>query len=484
MRLRFEWGSIEAEKPTEPPVNGERCSTPDGTVPGLYYRDVRDALRAAGVEYRDAVLDPIPSPGLSCDLDLRPYQREALDRWTATKRGAVVLPTGAGKTYVGMAAIDATDAPTLVVVPTLDLVDQWRRELRVFGVPVGEYTGRRKDLRALTVTTYDSAYARAGTLGNRFELVVFDEVHHLAAERYGRIAERFASPYRLGLTATYEREDDGHVRLGPLLGGRVYEIDTDDLVGTYLSEYTVERITVDLTPDEREAYEEHAEAFRNYLRFSNVTLRGPNDFKKIVLRSGNDPRAWRAVRGRNEARKIAYNAESKLDELAVLLADCRGERGGPDERSARGDRNERDGRGDGNERDGQSDRDELAGRTPASSATDRVIIFTRYNDLVHRVSDRFLIPAITHRTDRAERREILDRFRDGTYSAVVSSQVLDEGVDVPDANVGIVLSGTGSSREYRQRLGRILRPSERPARLYELVSNDTSEVQTAARRRS
>jgi superfamily II DNA or RNA helicase len=62
--------------------------------------------------------------------------------------------------------------------------------------------------------------------------------------------------------------------------------------------------------------------------------------------------------------------------------------------------------------------------------------------------------------------------------------VLDEGVNVPDANVGIILSGTGSSREYRQRLGRILRPSEKPAKLYELVSRGTGEVQTSYRRKA
>ncbi|MFB6362067.1 MAG: DEAD/DEAH box helicase, partial [Halobacteriales archaeon] len=259
------------------------------------------------------------------------------------------------------------------------------------------------------------------------------------AEGYQQIAELFAAPFRMGLTATYEREDDKHEELPRLLGGKVYEIDTDELTGEYLSEYTVERISVDLTPDEQERYDEKVETFRNYLISSNIQMRGPSDYQKVVMRSGNDPKAWEAVRARNEARKIAYSSQAKLDELGNLL---------------------------------ETHRD------------DRLIIFTRYNDLVHAIADRYFVPPITHKTGKDERRQILSRFKEDVYSAIVSSQVLDEGVDVPDANVGVILSGTGSNREYRQRLGRILRPSERTAKLYELVSRGTGEVQTSYRRKA
>jgi superfamily II DNA or RNA helicase len=79
--------------------------------------------------------------------------------------------------------------------------------------------------------------------------------------------------------------------------------------------------------------------------------------------------------------------------------------------------------------------------------------------------------------------EILDEFRNGKYKAICSSQVLDEGIDVPDANVGIIVSGTGSNREFVQRLGRLLRPSKNEAILYEIVSSDTGEVGTSYRRK-
>ncbi len=113
----------------------------------------------------------------------------------------------------------------------------------------------------------------------------------------------------------------------------------------------------------------------------------------------------------------------------------------------------------------------------------KVFIFTEHNKLVYRISREFLIPAITYRTAIKERNEILERFKSGIYKAVVTSKVLDEGIDVPDADVGIVISGTGSERAFIQRLGRILRKKKgKEAVLYEIISAETSEVNTARKR--
>ena len=77
----------------------------------------------------------------------------------------------------------------------------------------------------------------------------------------------------------------------------------------------------------------------------------------------------------------------------------------------------------------------------------------------------------------------LENFKKGIYNAIVTSKVLDEGIDVPEASIGVILSGSGSTREYRQRLGRILRKKEgKKAILYEIVSKRTTEVGTLKRR--
>ena len=107
--------------------------------------------------------------------------------------------------------------------------------------------------------------------------------------------------------------------------------------------------------------------------------------------------------------------------------------------------------------------------------------------LLHEISNRFFIPLITHKTSKEERQDTLMGFKEGRYSAIVTSKVLDEGVDVPDAELGIIVSGTGSGREFIQRLGRLLRPKKdlaKKARLIELISSDTHETITSAKRKN
>ena len=116
---------------------------------------------------------------------------------------------------------------------------------------------------------------------------------------------------------------------------------------------------------------------------------------------------------------------------------------------------------------------------------DHTLIFTQDNATAYAVSRRFLVPVITHQTKVRERSEILERFSRGEYGVVATSKVLNEGVDVPDANVAIVISGSGSVREHVQRLGRVLRRREgKQAVLYELVSAGTGEAGTSDRRRA
>ena len=114
---------------------------------------------------------------------------------------------------------------------------------------------------------------------------------------------------------------------------------------------------------------------------------------------------------------------------------------------------------------------------------DRVIIFTQDNETAYTISTEFLIPCITHLTDIKERKAILEAFSKGKYPFLVTSKVLNEGVNVPEANVAVVLSGSGSVREHVQRLGRILRKrSGKQAVLYEVIAKGTIEERVSERR--
>ena len=129
-------------------------------------------------------------------------------------RGRRSSHSGGEDTHRNRGNVPRLSTSTIVIAPTIELVQQWRERLQnVFNIDVGQIGGGEKDVRDVSVSTYDSAYLMAERLGNRFKFLLVDEVHHLAAERYIEIARMYASPYRMGLTATYERTDMLHEKL-------------------------------------------------------------------------------------------------------------------------------------------------------------------------------------------------------------------------------------------------------------------------------
>ncbi|MGC8608937.1 MAG: DEAD/DEAH box helicase family protein [Thermoplasmata archaeon] len=405
---------------------------------GMNYRKIKDYLISNGIDFKDNVFND-ESYAFKYDVTLRPYQVSALKKWMDSGyQGTIVLPTAAGKSHIGIAAIEKLGVSSLIMVPTLDLVDQWRRNLgRIFGIEIGQIGGGEHEERPITVSTYDSAYLMAEKYGNKFRLIIADEVHHLASERMKAIAEIFASPYRMGLTATYERTDGLEKDLEYVMGGKVFEMGYDEL-GEYISDYKIVRIPVELTEEEEEEYQRLHSIFVNYLRKHRMTIRGPWDFEKFIRSSWN-PEGREALVSWRRSRQIAFNARGKVETVRYILKEHSGE---------------------------------------------KAIIFSEDTETTYMISREFCVPAITYITGQKERKKYLEMFRAGSVKVLAASRVLDEGVDVPDASIAIILSGSGSARQFRQRLGRILRPGEnKNALLYEVVSKETSEYSTSRRRR-
>lgn len=441
--LQWERGTLVLRECHDPPdgfVYDDRVALWRG--PASLYHDTVLGWHRAGVPFTDEARGWGPlSLTHGTDKAPRPYQAEAVDAWrTAGRRGVVSLPTGSGKSFVAELCIAEAQRPTLVVAPTIDLVNQWAANLeRSFGVPVGVLGGGLHTLEDLTVSTYDSAYIHADRYGDRFGLVIFDEVHHLPADAYAQIAEMVMAPYRLGLSATVERPDGLHQRLDHLVGHLCYHKGIRDLSGRVLADYEVRQIEVELGEEEAQAYLEARQTYRSFVSSRGIRMGGPNGWQTFLREAARSPAGRAALRAHREARAIAHGTDAKLDALEEILADHAGQ---------------------------------------------RVIVFTNDNATVYRISRDFLVPCITHRTGADERRQILERFSDGRYRCVATSRVLNEGVDIPAAEVGVVLSGTSTVREHVQRLGRILRPQEgKQAVLYEVVTADTTEVGAAERRR-
>ncbi len=371
----------------------------------------------------------------------RDYQLQALQAWEKhQRRGCVILPTGTGKTHLAILAIESAGRDTLVLVPTIDLMLQWQKTLKkAFATEIGAYGGGCKEIKPITVITYDSALLMMEHFGQRWGLLIADEAHHLPGPTYQWIARSCIAPFRLGLTATPERSDSGETLLWELMGPCIYRKEIQELRGAYLAPYETEVVEVPLSEAEAAEYTAERQLYREFLVEQNIdmsSVTGWQDFLASCFRSLQGKRAWQAWR---RQKTISREAKAKLEFLWELILDHR---------------------------------------------QDRILIFTEDNATAYLLGQRFSLPVLTHQTSAVERKIFLEAFSTGALPILVTSKVLNEGVDVPEANIGVILSGSGSSREHVQRLGRILRPGKnKVARLYELITEGTGEVYQSRRRR-
>jgi superfamily II DNA or RNA helicase len=446
LTLSFDQGTLLLSGPVgaAPPnfIWDERVS--GWRAEALRYRDTVLWLRQQNIPFTDQARQYAPKelklsvkqPGAA--FQLFDYQQQAVQAWQRLQqRGVVVLPTGAGKTVVALEAIKSATRPTLVIVPTLDLLNQWYNRLsETFDRPIGLIGQGVCELQEVTVITYASAYRRMGEIGARFGLLVFDEVHHLTAPEWTEIARLALAPFRLGLTATYDPRQAEI--LDELVGPLAYWKLVRELSGRRLAPYEIIRLSVELAPEERRAYERAEALYLAYWK-GRPAVQLASRLEALLREQARDVAARRALQAWHELHSIIASAAAKLDLLEELFR---------------------------------------------RHAAERALVFTASNEMAYRISQLFLIPAITHHTNARERKAIFQRFASGQYKAVVTSKVLNEGVDVPEASVAIILGGSASAREHTQRLGRILRQrANKLAVLYEITARGTLEAAISRRRR-
>lgn len=411
-------------------------------APAYRYRRIVSQLRAHDIIYEDTAREFTIEPFThQKSITPYPYQTEAIDAWHANgQRGVVSLPTGAGKTFIAILLIAETQRPTLVHVPTIDLMHQWHAVLTEhFGQEIGRYGGGQHELQDITVTTYQSAVMHAPYYGNRFGFVIFDECHHLPGEQYQYAAISSIAPFRLGLTATPERVDGKESRLYALVGECCYEAKVQELSGKTLSEYRVMTIAVEMEDTERVQYKAARGIYLSFLKQAKINMGTQSGWRTFLWKASQSDEGRAAFKAYLTQKQLSFASTTKQEWVWKLIQRHRG---------------------------------------------DRIIIFTQDNETAYQIGTRFFLPVLTHQTKPKERNDFLNGFRDGTYSILVTSKVLNEGVDVPEANVAIIVSGSGSVREHVQRLGRILRKREgKQAVLYELISKQTGEHSVNRRRR-
>lgn len=411
--------------------------------PGHRYKDILQTLR----ENRVQVQDEVPSPNAGPIKDgwqlpeLRPYQSTALELWTsAEKRGLVILPTGAGKTLLALHAIAESRKKTLCLVPTRALLEQWTQEIRKhYKGPIGIQGDGERSVEAITLSTYESAYRNIAQFGNRFELLIIDECHHFGLGLRREILEMSIADCRLGLTATCPSDPKALTALTESIGPVAFELSMTDLSGTYLANFDYYTVQVDLHVEERSRYEMEVRLYKDSLsEFRATCPEGTyQDWIRFAGRSENGRRALQALK---KAKKIVAFSKAKQILLNSLMTRHWGR---------------------------------------------KVLIFTADTEVTYQIAKQHLIMPITAEIGRTEREEMLQRYRQGEIRALVSCRVMNEGLDVPDAEIAIITGGTQGAREHIQRIGRILRPHPgKRAVIYELICRNTLEVRQSLNRSS
>lgn len=369
----------------------------------------------------------------------REEQGQAIDCWQLQKRGILIMPTGTGKTEVALHILQQAKCSALVVAPVRDLMYQWQRRIhQSLGYDAGVIGDNVFQVKPISVTTYDSACIHMPKLGNRFKLLIFDECHHLPGAIRGDAARMAASPWRLGLTATLDRQDSRYHSITDLIGPVVYELGIKQVRGKSLADYDIYRIAVELEDHERERYQALSATISQYM-YDRMQEDDQFDWKMLCHEAGSNYEANRILAAHREKQSIEDRAEEKLRVIEDLL--------------------------------------HLHHGTPA-------IIFAGSNAMARKVSTTLLLPCLLSHCGKKERANYLDGLRDGRYSAIVANQILDEGVDIPAVKIAIVIGGMASNRQSQQRLGRILRKSHNErAVLYEVVCQDTNEIKRSRTRR-
>jgi DNA excision repair protein ERCC-3 len=353
---------------------------------------------------------------------LREYQVEAVDNfWVGGSErggsGVLVLPCGAGKTVIGIAAMARIQMQTLILVTGITAARQWRDEILdktdLTKESIAEYSGEDKSMAPVTIATYQVMTYRKGSKKDRnpddvedlsqfphlalfsaqnWGLIIYDEVHLLPAPVFRMTAE-IQAKRRLGLTATLVREDGREDDVFSLIGPKKYDVPWRVLEKQgWIAEAVCTEIRVPMAEDRRMDY---------------------------------------AIAERREKYRIASTNAVKLYSVDRLLR----KHGG-----------------------------------------DNVLIIGQYLEQLDDIAKRYGAPLITGKTANREREKLYAAFRAGEVKLLVVSKVANFAIDLPDANVAIQVSGTfGSRQEEAQRLGRILRPKGpgNPAHFYSIVTRDT-----------
>lgn len=370
------------------------------------------------------------------------WQKDALAAWLNQKgRGIIVAATGTGKTFVGGSAIEqrlTAGKTSVVIAPTQALVTQWRNELEE------RFRGKVGNAQTQTDAPFSSgALIEVFTnnlLGHESEvminriltqfpktLLVADECHHLGSEKLGQRILNRKWLYSLGLTATLERSDGNIDAIKSGIGAICFTYGiADGIRDGSLAEFDLVEYAIKLSPAAKIEYDELDEKYKRAItRFRNVhdperKLTGGQLIAKA--NAVNDPLGGMLLGARNKRREFVASEPGKIDALKSL-------------------------------------------EFHKSQPRPRALLFAETREMTEAASSAaskgaFQVAAIDHKKSSAEREAVLRDFSAGKIAGIAGPKILDEGINLPSADLGIILARTFSSVQMVQRFGRVLRRTQ------------------------
>ena len=388
-----------------------------------------------------------------------PWQQEAVQAWRENgRRGVVQAVTGAGKTRIGIgAAYEALrrGLKVLVLVPTAELQRQWTENLKE-ALPrarrglLGDGGSDSLDSVDILVAIVHSAATRQTLREHKAGLLIADECHRYAAENFSRALDN-GFDWRLGLSATYEREDERHTAvLDPYFGRIVFDLwYKRALAEQVIAPFKLAFISVQLAPDERTRYDELTDTMGRAARILEKSAGIPREpFPAFMAAVASLAESSSLTPARQTARRYMAAMSARRE----VLAACR------------------------------TKMMAVAALHSTVQAADRSLVFTQTKESARRAADTYIAlgstaGVIDSGMGSEDRRAAMDAFRSGQLDVLAAPKVLDEGVDVPAADLGIVVSASRSRRQMVQRLGRVIRrkPDHRLGRMAVLFCANTVE---------
>ena len=376
------------------------------------------------------------------------WQSDAIGKWKQNgNQGIVQATTGSGKSRVAHALIvehlNEPDGVVTVLVPQVSLLRQWADELdRILGFKVGRYGGGKKDFSSrINVMVINSAIKILPSKSYNNHLLIADECHRMAAPTFQRVFD-VEHHKCLGLSATPEREDTGLEVLTNLIGEVIYEYGYEDaLKAGVISDFEVCAVQIPLTEFERKEHDTAHQTIVNLSRRLNSRYGGRGNLvitcQRLLANGTADKDVGAFLVAIQKRKEILNTARNRFRALDLLLHQHK---------------------------------------------KGKIMVFHESIDDISNLEKKYayLNPEVYHSKKTAKQRRVaLETFSQQPQGLLLSCKALVEGVDIPDADVGIMVSGTRSVRSRIQTIGRLLRKggASQPV-IYLFYIPDTSDTKS------